>query len=310
MMLAEHSRQPTIDSTSTNMDRMVNYDEENHALSVTIHDQTNSITPIKIPLVSFAPILATSPNFILVNEFTKRRNQLILLDQHLQPLNIRFASKEKPLHAIWYDKQQCFFILTSNNVFAFDPMSKQLEIIKEILPMENQSFKSFTLLNPSTLLIIYDQWSGEYLDQWQQDDQERWVLIQRQSLGLTSNEFIGDIIIDVEDKCINLVMTIYNILTEQWRLELRNAETLAYEKGILLSGSNLVHDYRLIPMRTIQSDINWLVFSTGNSDLVTIDSEWKKSRLNYRTPIQRLALFNENYLIIRTTDRIDIHPIF
>ena len=292
------------------MDRTVNYDGQKHALSVTIHHDNNSITPIKIPLVSFAPILATSPNFILVNEFTKRRNQLILLDQYFQRSNIRFSSKENPLHAIWYDKQQCFFILTANYVFAFDPIAKQLEIIKDIIPMENQSFKLFTLLNPSTLLIAYDQWGGEYVDQWQQDDQGRWTLIQRQSLGLTSNEFIGDIIVDVEDKCINLVITIYNILTEQWRLELRDAVTLAYEKGILLSESNLVHDYRLIPMRTIQSDINWLVFSTGNSDLVTIDSQWEKIRLNYRTPIQRIALFNENYLIIRTTDRIDVHPIF
>lgn len=303
MMLAEHSRQP-------NMTRTVNYDEHEHALSVTIqHDHTDSIIPIKIPLVSFAPILAASPDFILVNEFTKRRNQLILLDQHFQRSNIRFASRQNPLNAIWYEKQKCFFILTAKSVFTFDPVSKQLETIKEIVPIENESFKSFTLLNASTLLITYDQWSGGYLDQWQQDDENRWNLIQRQSFGLTANEFLGDIIVDVADNCIKLVITIHNMLTDQWRLELRNAETLKCEKSLLLCESNFTHDYRLIPMRTIQSDINWLVFSTGNSDLVTIDSQWNKIRLNYKTSIQRVALFNENYLIIRTTDRIDIHPI-
>lgn len=312
-MLAEHSSQSNVDSTSTpspHLARTVIYNEEQKALSVTIHDDhANSITPIKIPLVSFAPILATSPNFILVNEFTKRRNQLILFDQYLHKFSMRFSCKENPLDALWYDKQQCFLILTSTFVFKFDPISKQWDVIQEIIPIENQAFKSFTLLNNCTLLMIYDQWSGEDLDQWQQKEDGQWTMIQRQSLGLTSNEFLGDLIVNLEENSPKLAITVYNILTEQWRLELRQVDTLECRNRILLSEGNLAHDYRIIPMQNISSDIQLLVFSTGNSDIFAIDNQWKKLRSNYKHSIQRMALFNENWLIIRTNDKIDIHSI-
>lgn len=309
-MLAEHSPQPNVDPTPTHIDRAVNYDEEKKVLSVTVHsDKTNSITPIKIPLVSFAPILATSPNLILVNEFTKRRNQLILIDSYLQRSFTRFPSGENPLDALWYDRQQCFLILTSACVYTFNPIEKKLDIIKEIIPIENQSFKSFTLFNSDILLIIYDQWSGEHLDQWQQNSNDQWTMIQRQSFQLTSNEFLGDLTIDVQDNCTNLMITVYNILTEQWRLEVRQADTLECQNRILLSESNLARDYRIIPIQNIQSNIKWLAFSTGNSDILAIDFQGKKLQLDYKYSMQRMALFQENFLIIRTNNKIDIHSI-
>ncbi|CAF0966764.1 unnamed protein product, partial [Rotaria sordida] len=77
-----------------------------------MNDNSSSITSIKIPLVSFEPILASSPNYILVNEFTKRRNQLILIDDHLQKYFIRSSIKTTVIDALWYDNQQQFLLLT------------------------------------------------------------------------------------------------------------------------------------------------------------------------------------------------------
>jgi hypothetical protein len=68
-----------------------------------------------------------------------------------------------------------------------------------------------------------------------------------------------------------------------------------------------MHDYRIISINNSEEDIKWLVFSSANSNIIAIDSQWKKIPLNYKHPVQRMALFNEHYLIVRTTERIDIH---
>ncbi|CAF4618757.1 unnamed protein product, partial [Rotaria socialis] len=54
MMLADFATQPKLMSTINSVQRTVVNDND-----------SSSIAPIKIPLVSFEPILAASPNFIL-----------------------------------------------------------------------------------------------------------------------------------------------------------------------------------------------------------------------------------------------------
>jgi hypothetical protein len=174
--------------------------------------------------------------------------------------------------------------------------------------MKNKPFKCFTLLNQATLLIAYNEWSAEYFDKWQQnEDNGLWILMERQPLKLTVNEFIGNISVTNEDDSSNLAMTIYNDLTEQWRMEVQNVDTLICLKRILLPGTSIIHDYRLTPIRNAESDIKWLIYSPANTNIVAIDSKWKKTQLNYRHSVQRIALFKENFLIVRTTERIDIH---
>jgi hypothetical protein len=275
--------------------------------STVIDDNSSSITPIKIPLVSFEPILATSSKYILVNEFTKRRNQLVLFDDYLQKFTTRFLIKKNVLDALWYDNQQHFLILTPTNIYAFNPNTTQIELIHDLIPIENKTFKCFTLLNPTTLLIAYDEWSAEYIDKWQQDKYGLWKIMERQPLKLTYNEFIGNILTFAEDDSTKLAITIYNTLTEQWKIEFYNAETLIRYKAISLPGSNIMHDYRIISIKNAESNIKWLIFSSANSKIIAMDSQYKKIQLNYKNPVQRMALFNENYLIVRTTERIDIH---
>ncbi|CAF1124777.1 unnamed protein product [Rotaria sp. Silwood1] len=313
MILTGFLPESNIIQTSNTMDRTVIVDEltklsTTSSQAMSINDNSSSITPIKIPLVSFEPILATSPKYILVNEFTKRRNQLILVDDHLQKFIIRSSIKTTVLDALWYDNQQQFLLLTSTNIFSFDPNTKKIQTLNDIIPMENKTFKCFTLLNQSTLLIAYNEWGAEYIDRWQQNNEDGlWKLIERQPLKLTSNEFIGSILTIIENDCLNLAIIIYNILTEQWRIEICHIETLICNKAILLPGSNLMHDYRMISIRNTQSDIKWLAFSSINSNIIAIDSEWKKIQLNYKHPVQRMAVFKDNYLIVRTTERVDIH---
>jgi hypothetical protein len=311
MILSELIPESNVTQASNTIVRTMTNDELTKLPTVssepeTINDNSSSITSIKIPLVSFEPILATSSKYILVNEVTKRKNQLIFFDDHLQKFTTRFFTKNV-LDALWYDNQQYFLILTPTNIFTFDPNTMKIEILHDLIPIKNKTFKSFTLLNQSTLLITYNEWSPKYIDKWQQNENGIWKLIERQFLKLTSNEFIGNILTIIEDDCTTLAITIYNNLTEQWRIEFRNAETLLCYKAILLPGSNIAHDYRMISIKSAESNIKWLVFSSANSKIIAIDSQWKKIRLNYKHPVQRMALFNENYLIVRTTEKIDIH---
>lgn len=274
-------------------------DDDNHA--------THSITAIKIPLVSFQPILATSPEYILANEVTKRRNQLVLFNKYWKKFTTRCFINETILDALWYGKQDCFLILTSKNVYKFDPNIKHIQLINDFIPMENKDFKSFTLLNESIILFIYDEWAPEYIHKWEEDNNNHWQIIERQPLKLTDNEFIGNISSVIDNNSTYITMTIYNQLTEQWRLEIRDTETLLREKSILLPGSNIMHDYRIISLKNVQSDIKWLVFTSANSNVIAMDSQWKKISLNYKHPVRRIAIFNENCLIVRTTEKIDIH---
>ncbi|CAF3508507.1 unnamed protein product [Rotaria socialis] len=300
MMLADFATQPKLMSTINSVQR-----------TVVNHNDSSSIAPIKIPLVSFEPILAASPNFILANEFTKRRNQFVLYDENLHKLTTRSLLRTPVLDALWYDHQQRFLILTSENVYTIDPHTGDINVLRELIPMENKTFKTFTLLNQSTLLIAYNEWGAKYIDRWQQNvDDGIWILIERQPLKLTSNEFIGDICTITNNDCESLAITIYNILTEQWRIEIRNIDTFICTRAILLPGSSLVHDYRLISVKTTESDIKWLVFSSINSNIIAIDSNWKRIQVNYKHPVQRMAVFKDNYLIVRTTERIDIHMFF
>jgi hypothetical protein len=273
-----------------------------------IDDNSSSITPIKIPLVSFEPILATSPKYILVNEFTRRRNQLVLFDEHFQHFITRSYIKESLLDALWYDNQEKFLLLTERNIFEFDPNTKIIELLKDFIPIENKPFKCFTFLNEITLLIAYDEWGAEYIDKWQEDNKSGlWKLIGKLPLTLTPNEVIGNMLTIIEKDCSHLAITIYNDLNNQWRLEFRNTETLIVDKTILLPGSDLAHDYRLIPIKNTESDIKLLVFSSTSSNIIAIDSKWKKIQLNYKNPVQRMSLFKENCLIVRTKERVDIH---
>ncbi|CAF4848769.1 unnamed protein product, partial [Rotaria magnacalcarata] len=80
-------------------------------------------------------------------------------------------------------------------------------VLPKLIPMENKTFKTFTLLNQSTLLIAYNEWGAEYIDRWQQNvDDGIWILIERQPLKLTSNEFIGDISTIIDTDCESLAI--------------------------------------------------------------------------------------------------------
>ncbi|UJR26693.1 hypothetical protein I4U23_008009 [Adineta vaga] len=273
-----------------------------------IEDEPYSISSIKIPLVSFQPILATSPEFLLVNENTKRRNTFIIFDQNFQKFEKRSFIKEPLLDGLWYEDEKKFLLLTATNISALDPMTGYIELVQTLIPTDNKYFKCFTFLNQSILLIAYEEWGADYIDQWKQDKENgSWKLIGKLPVNLTYNEFIGSMLTIIENNCSYVALTIYNHLTEQWRLELRHTETFICQKEVLLPDTNVAHDYRIISIENTKSDVKFLVFSSMNSNIIAIDSQWKKTQLNYKHPVQRMALFQGNQLIVRTTERVDIH---
>jgi hypothetical protein len=93
MMLAEHLPQSNVAQT-------VIQNGVRQSESIPTNENSNSITPIKIPLVSYEPILATSSKYILVNEVTRRKKQFILYDEHLQKSNTRCCIKERMLDTL------------------------------------------------------------------------------------------------------------------------------------------------------------------------------------------------------------------
>ncbi|CAF3670003.1 unnamed protein product [Rotaria sp. Silwood1] len=274
-----------------------------------INDNHNSISTIEIPLLSLKPILAVSSNYILVNEYTKKKKQLILIDENCNRSSINYSITENIIDALWFDMEQKFFLLTETKIFTLNPNTKIIKSISDIKLNNKKPFKCFTVINnQSSLLIVYDEWEPKFIDRWQKNnDNSHWILSERYSLNLTSNEFIGTILANNQDDNVYLAMTVYNCLTQQWRMELRYIETLICFKKILLPGSDFTDDYRMIDMNNITLDIKWLIYSTANNKIIGIDSNWNRILLNYKLPVHRMVQFKENNLIIRTKTRIEIH---
>lgn len=279
-------------------------------MNKSIDDTMDSISPIKIPLVSTQPILAVSPNYILVNEYTKKRRQLVFIDHKLQRFSVCSPITDIIIDAIWYHIEEKFFLLTERKIFSYNPKEKLIETISDIKSDNSKLFKCFTIdTNQSSLLTAYDEWEPKFLDRWKQDQENgRWKLSKRHWLNLTSNEFIGILLaINDDDDCAKIAMTIYNNYTEQWRMELCDAEMLICLKKILLPGSDPMYDYRMIKIENIKSDIKWLIHSEADNEIIGIDSKWQKKYINYKFPIFRMIQFKKNNLIVCTKNRIDIH---
>jgi hypothetical protein len=277
-------------------------------ITPTIDGNSDSISPIDIPLTSSQPILAISPNYILVNEYTKKRNRLIFIDHKFQRSSIRSPITDLIIDALWYHIEEKFFLLTPRKIFSYDPEEKMIESMSDIKSDDSKPLKSFTIDNKqSSLLIAYDEWQPKFLHRWKQDQENgRWKLIKRHPLNLTSNEFIGILLAINDDNCSKIAMTIYNNFTEEWRMELRDAEILICLKKILLPGSDPIYDYRMITIEHIKSDIKWLIHSQANDKIIAIDSQWQQRYLNYKSPICRMAQFKMNNLIVRTRNRFQI----
>jgi hypothetical protein len=230
-----------------------------------------------------------------------------LFDNNLKKVYEQPSINETIIEAVWYEMGKKFLLLTSSEIYTFDPKTMIIGSITDIKATNKKPFKCLTVFN-SILLIAYDEWESKYIDRWRQNNEDgHWELIEKYPVDLTTNEFIGNILGIKQDNCSNLAITIFNNHTEQWRMELHDVEKLTCLRKILLSGKNPADDYRMIIAKNNTSNIKWLIYSKARKEIIAIDSDWKKIYVNYKVPVQRMAQYNENNLIIRTTKRINIY---
>ena len=136
--------------------------------SITQETTSNQILwPLTVPLVSEHPILCTSPKFILTSEVTKKKNHLILFDEHQRKSVIRSIIKDRIRQTLWMEELGIFLLLTEKVIWSFDPSKKEIKPVSEITPLRKKSFKSFALLNLSILIVAYDEWNPKLLDRWE-----------------------------------------------------------------------------------------------------------------------------------------------
>ncbi|UJR22400.1 hypothetical protein I4U23_025461 [Adineta vaga] len=272
-----------------------------------------SISMMKIPLISSTPQLTVSSNHIFADENTKKRKQFILFDKDFQKTSIPCFIDGNIIDCLWYDDIQKVFLLTSTTIFIYNLKTQLIKPILDIKPTDNKPLKCFTRVNnQSTLLIAYDEWESKFIERWEQqiseeenDDHSHWKLIKNYSVDLTLNEFIGSIL----SRENNIAITIYNHLTEQWRMELRDLENFKCLKQILLPEINLKNDYRMIHLEKPISTINWLIYSPSSTKIIAIDFNWKKKYYQYKLPIYRIEQFRQDNIVLRTINRVDIYTI-
>ncbi|CAF1029821.1 unnamed protein product [Adineta steineri] len=272
------------------------------------NDNLYSISTIEIPLKSSQPILTVSSNDIFVNEQTKRKNQLVLMNENLKKTFIESPIKEPIIGSLWYDKKQKLLLLTETKIFTYDLDTKIIKAIIDIKPTDDKIFKCFSMFNNEcSLFIAYNEWGLKFIEKWNMNEDESWELTEKFPLNLTSNEFIGNMLTIYDNDNFNLAITIYNDFTEEWRMELRHIETGICFRSIFLSRFDPENDYRMIYMKNMISDIKWLIYSKSSKKIIAINSKWKKTYFPYKFPIYRMELFQNNSVIIRTTKKINIH---
>ena len=112
------------------------------------------------------------------------------------------------------------FLLTSKKIYSFDPATQATNERTEFQLRDNRLFKCLTY-SPAqaTLWIAHDQWESNCLDQWRLNEENHcWQLVHRQAIDLTSNEFLGNITALIEGSENQIGMSIFNCLTEEWRM--------------------------------------------------------------------------------------------
>jgi hypothetical protein len=278
------------------------------AMMESTNEESKLIFPMKVPLVSFRPVLATAPNFILTNECTKRRNRFVLFDNERNKSMIPSSIDMPVLDALWVEHHQEFLILTEKNIYRLDPLTKSIQVLTTIKPKKSKIFKCFMLLDQAVLHIAYDEWNTIHLDRWQATDQPgAWERIEKLNIQLTENEIIDQMSYFAEGRQPQIAISIFNQMNDEWRIEFRHPETFQCIKKLLLPGSDLQCTYRMIALDNNSSDVHWLIYSAASNSMIALNGKWEKSHLDYANPVQRMAIFAQKYLVVRTLERVDIH---
>ncbi|CAF0802752.1 unnamed protein product [Didymodactylos carnosus] len=257
---------------------------------VIIHDL---ISPTTLYIQSSEGILAVSNDYVLMNECTKRRNRLIILDADLNLKTLRPLRKTTILEATHCGHNR-FLLLSETQVFIIDAKNmSSMEVIKEIIPYEpSKVFKSCcTYGNDNLLYLCYAAWGTE-VERWKK--QSDWELVKRY-VPVNDTEYISNIKVNDNDV---LAMTIYNSITDQWRLEICVAETLSKLKATALPTSQCDYSLSLVNYN------RWLIYNGCSNNLLLVDQSGTKQNISYIKPIKNVALFRRNNLILRTAEKL------
>lgn len=279
--------------------------------SLTVIEEKNAETwPLKIPLASKNAILCTSTEFILLNEASKKKNNLILIDANQNKVVIRSPIKATILQVIWAEHYDMFMILTEKEVWSLTMTNKTVQMVKEIVPKNNTPFKTMALINLSILILGYDEWHTKMLDRWIYDDNiKQWSTMEPLPLLLTANEYMGKMTIDQKGNGSDeyLILPIYNDFTGKWRIEFFGTEKFNCLKTISLKNVDAEQDLKVVAIHNENSQVDWLVYSSNQKTLVGITEDWNIISLKYLTPIQEIGIFLQKYLVFRSNSKVEVH---
>ena len=303
-MPKNHSLSVIVDaSLETNMNNEKRVTQETKVVQM--------LWPLKLPLPSQNAILCMSSDYILSSEIIKRKNHLILFDEHQKKSMIRSPIKDRIRQTIWVEELGIFLLLTEKLIWFFKPSTKEIKVVSEIKALGKKSFKSFALLNLSILIVCYDEWNPKLLDRWQFDTSlNLWRVISPLQITTVPEEFIGYMTADLQDgENGYFLMPIYNDTSNTWRIEFRNSLTLHCMKVIRLQKYHTVEDLKILPIHNRESSVSWLMYFSNTDVIIGLKEDWKVVALNCGLQIQQLGIFKRKYLSFRTNTQLMIQLI-
>ncbi|CAF0743966.1 unnamed protein product [Didymodactylos carnosus] len=198
----------------------------------------------------------------------------------------------------WCQLLNVFIILTQKNVYSLDVKTFTIETIDKIIIDENDKRFFRCTCSNETLYILF--WADYQIQHYSIESSGT---IQRLDNFIdgqyNKNEFIYDICTNTNNK---LGLTIFNRLTDEWRLDLCDGLTMT-----LIWSFDTIGIYSHL---SILPDNEWLLVSCDTNLLYQITSEGKlKAKMMYEHPLKSAIMFSSTYLIIRTFEQLELHKI-
>lgn len=245
----------------------------------------------RVPLSSDA--IASNHRGLLLHQ----NSRLYLLDKFLNIIREEKWRYDWIRDMCWSQVLNCFFVITSSNVYLVDGDNLSIEHVKTI---KGRFWQSCTCSN-TCLYLSKDTWDSA-IDEFNLKSSVEFVKRCPRIEVINIKQRIDSI----EYSNDTLALAINDQSAQGFFLELRS--TINFDL-IWLCPIDVEYTHRKIQCCLINHD-TWIVADWGTSSLLYITKDGTvKNRIQYQYQLRYIKLFDENKLVITTNNSINFHKL-
>ncbi|CAF0863114.1 unnamed protein product [Didymodactylos carnosus] len=238
--------------------------------------------------------LATNENYILTEEYPN-----LCLYNYQRRLCELVWNDNEVYDMCWSSSLKVFIILTLSNLFILDVPTMKLENFPGMELYRNERYFRCTCFEQK-LFISY--WGSTLVDEYSLlsfNRDKRW----QTPITCAYDEQIFDIKYNVNEQ---LGLTISNTSKHQWRVDVRNSNTMDLLWSLETPLSQFHSSLRLCPL----PDSEWIVIEWGGRQLYELSVDGRlKTKIHYENELKNVAMLNGKIVAVRTVDKLDLYDL-